>query len=140
TGGEQMSARFMRQDPFNFIPNLKLWIAGNNEPELRSVGEAMKRRFRIIPFPVKIAEEKKDPDLLVKLRAEAPGILRWGIEGCLKWQREGLTAPASITKATGDYIESQDHWSAWLGECCEMDVDAWASSTMLFVSWTQWAR
>src|SRR5262249_5550062 len=40
TGGDKISARFMRQDFFEFTPQFKLVIAGNHKPGLRSVDEA----------------------------------------------------------------------------------------------------
>jgi putative DNA primase/helicase len=54
TGGDEISARFMRQDFFRFTPTFKLMIAGNHKPRLRSVDEAIRRRFHLIPFAVTI--------------------------------------------------------------------------------------
>jgi putative DNA primase/helicase len=67
----------MRQDFFEYTPQFKLVIAGNHKPGLRSVDEATKRRFNLIPFTVTIPEDDRDPQLLDKLKAEAPGILQW---------------------------------------------------------------
>jgi putative DNA primase/helicase len=41
TGGDRVSARFMRQDFFEYTPQFKLFIAGNQRPGLRSVDEAI---------------------------------------------------------------------------------------------------
>ncbi len=50
TGGDRISARFMRQDFFEYDPQFTLIIAGNHKPSLRSVDEAIRRRFHLIPF------------------------------------------------------------------------------------------
>ena len=50
TGGDKISARFMRQDFFEFTPQFKLIIAGNHKPGLRLVDEAIRRRFHLVPF------------------------------------------------------------------------------------------
>ena len=50
TGGDKISARFMRQDFFEFTPQFKLLIAGNHKPGLRSVDEAIRRR--LLPHPL----------------------------------------------------------------------------------------
>src|SRR6476469_7666883 len=45
TGGDRMTARFMRQEFFDFVPTFKLFIAGNHQPRIGSVDEAMRRRL-----------------------------------------------------------------------------------------------
>ena len=62
TGGDKIAARFMRQDFFEFTPQFKLVIAGNHKPGLRSVDEAIRRRFHLIPFTVTIPRGRARPD------------------------------------------------------------------------------
>jgi len=81
TGGEEISARYMRGDFFDFKPSFKLFFAGNHKPRLHTVNEAMRRRLHMIPFSVTIPRAERDPDLPEKLRDEWPGILGWAIEG-----------------------------------------------------------
>jgi putative DNA primase/helicase len=95
TGGDKTSARFMRAEWFEFLPAFKLVIAGNHKPSLRSVDEAIRRRFHLIPFAVTIPPEERDGELTEKLRAEWPGILSWMIAGALEWQAGGLRPTAS---------------------------------------------
>jgi putative DNA primase/helicase len=139
TGGDRVSARFMRQDFFEFTPQFKLFIAGNHRPGLRSVDEAIRRRFHLIPFAVTIPAEERDGELTEKLKAEWPSILAWIVKGCLEWQREGLAAPGAVTAATAEYLNSEDAIAAWIDERCERDVNAWSSSSALFASWASWA-
>jgi putative DNA primase/helicase len=42
TGGDKISARFMRQDFFEFTPQFKLVVAGNHKPTIRTIDEAMR--------------------------------------------------------------------------------------------------
>jgi putative DNA primase/helicase len=95
TGGDPLTARFMRQDFFTFTPSFKLFIAGNHKPGLRGVDEAIRRRFHLVPFTVTVPLAARDPELAEKLKAEWPGILAWAINGCLEWQRIGLAPPAA---------------------------------------------
>jgi putative DNA primase/helicase len=139
TGGDRVSARFMRQDFFEFTPQFKLFIAGNHRPGLRSVDEAIRRRFHLIPFAVTIPTEERDSELTEKLKAEWPGILAWIIKGCLEWQSEGLAAPKAVTAATAEYLNSEDAIAAWIDERCERDPSAWAGASPLFASWAAWA-
>lgn len=54
TGGENIRARFMRQDTFEFTPQLTLMIAGNTQPSFRGVDEAIRARVVLVPFTVTI--------------------------------------------------------------------------------------
>ena len=139
TGGDKISARFMRQDFFEFIPQFKLFIAGNHKPGLRSVDEAIRRRFHLIPFTVTIPPEQRDEALPERLKSEWPGILQWMIKGCLEWQRSGLMPPQAVVDATAAYLESEDALAAWIDDRCERDPRAWEQSSDLFASWTTWA-
>ena len=139
TGGDPITARFMRQDFFTFEPNFKLLIAGNHKPGLRNIDEAIRRRFNLIPFAVKIPMSERDHDLPEKLKAEWPGILKWAIQGCLAWQQEGLAAPKAVRDATAEYLDAEDALGTWLAECCITDKSLHSSSSVLYASWKEWA-
>jgi putative DNA primase/helicase len=119
TGGDTITAHFMRQDDFEFIPQFKLIIAGNHKPLLRNIDEAMRRRLHLVPFTVTIPPDKRDQDLGAKLRAEAAGILNWAITGCLNWQEQGLAPPEAVRSATAEYLDSQDVFGEWVLERTE---------------------
>ena len=118
TGGDPISARFMRQDFFTYVPTFKLVFIGNHKPALRNVDDAARRRFNIVPFLHK--PPTPDQHLEQKLRAEWPAILRWMIDGCLAWQRDGLVRPAIVAAATEEYFSEQDILRQWVEECCEI--------------------
>lgn len=139
TGGDVVSARFMRQDFFEYRPQFKLVIAGNHKPSLRSVDEAIPRRFHLIPFAVTIPAEERDGELAEKLKAEWPGILAWLIGGCLEWQTEGLRPPKAVLDATEAYLSAEDSLAAWMDDRCDCDQHAWSSLSALFASWSDWA-
>ncbi|MCH7592486.1 MAG: hypothetical protein IH989_06890, partial [Planctomycetes bacterium] len=69
-------ARFMRQDPFEFVPQFKLVIIGNHTPSIRNVDEGIRRRLHLVPFTVTIPREERDTDLLAKLSDRARTIFR----------------------------------------------------------------
>jgi putative DNA primase/helicase len=139
TGGDKIAAQFMRQDYFEYTPAFKLVIAGNHKPGLRSVDEAIRRRLNLVLFGLTIPVEKRDKHLAQKLQAEWPGILQWAIQGCLKWQAEGLTPPRAVVEATAAYLESEDAISAWIEERCECKESFQDTSGNLFKSWKAWA-
>jgi putative DNA primase/helicase len=138
TGGDKVPARFMRQDFFEFTPQFKLLIAGNHKPGIRAVDEAMRRRIHLVPFTVTIPVGERDEELTEKLRAEWGGILRWAIDGCSAWQRQGLNPPAIVRDATEEYLAAEDAIGTWLEERC--DIEPTYSSTVadLYASWRGW--
>ncbi len=140
TGGDKISAHFMRQDYFDYVPQFKLFVAGNHKPRLRRVDEAIRRRLNIIPFTVTIPPQERDHQLEQKLKGEWPGILAWAINGCCDWQELGLAPPPSVMSATAAYLEAEDVFGAWIDECCEQDARAWQRSQELFESWKAWAE
>jgi putative DNA primase/helicase len=139
TGGDKMTARFMRCDFFDFVPKFKLCVVGNHKPRLDNVDEAMRRRMLLVPFTVQIPPEERDPDLPGKLKAEWPAILRWMIEGCLEWQQIGLAPPKIVTDATDEYFDDQDTIKEWLEDCTEDGGPyAFTATSQLFASWKAW--
>jgi putative DNA primase/helicase len=141
TGGDTVSARFMRQDFFKYTPQYKITIMGNHQPRLNNVDDAMRRRINIVPFTNK--PEQPDPELREKLKQEWPSILRWAIDGCLDWRRNRLIRPTSVTTATSEYFSSQDLFAQWLEEDCELDPgNDWkrATSAELYWSWSAYAK
>jgi putative DNA primase/helicase len=140
TGGDRVSARFMRQDFFEYVPQFKLLIAGNHRPGLRTVDEAIKRRFHLVPFTVTIPVPERDLELGEKLHAEWGGILQWAIEGCLAWQREGLCAPKAVVDATENYLAAEDVFGQWVEERCATEVNTFGLSSSLFEDWKNWAE
>jgi putative DNA primase/helicase len=132
TGGDPISARFMRQDFFTYSPTFKLAIAGNHKPSLRSVDEATRRRFNLIPFTVTLAAAERDPKLSEKLKEEWPGILAWAIEGCLEWQKDGLAAPEAVASATEKYLAEEDVVGRFIAECCDRHATATSEAGQLY--------
>jgi putative DNA primase/helicase len=116
TGGDTMTARFMRGDFFDFVPQMTLMIAGNNMPSLRGVDEALRARMVLVPFAVTIPPEKRDTALGEKLRREGPAILRWAIEGALAWRQCGLDVPPRVSAASTEYLDGEDLLGQFLAD------------------------
>lgn len=138
TGGDPITARFMRQDNFTFLPEFKLVIIGNHEPVLRNVDDAMRRRFNVIPFRHKPA--RVDRTLEEQLKAEHGRILRWMIEGCVDWFRNGLVRPIVVEAETELYFEEQDLLGQFLTDACEQGPSFYEVTGRLFAAWEKYAH
>ena len=114
TGDASITARYMRQNSFEFTPRCKLVIAGNNKPSLRIVDDAIRRRMHVIPFTRKPL--RPDPNLLSALKAELGGIAWWVFKGVARWKADGLRKPSIVQSLTDAYLADQDVIGAWLSE------------------------
>ena len=138
TGGDKISARFMRQDLFEFSPQFTLIIAGNTKPEITNVDDAMRRRMHLIPFETKPA--KKDVDLPDKLKEEYPAILAWVIEGAKMWLERGLDAPKVVVDATEEYLAGEDALARWVAERCVYGPDNEMATGDAFDDFRTWCK
>ena len=127
TGGEQLTGERKFEHPFKFWPQFKLFLATNHLPEIRNTDNGIWRRVVAVPFDVAFWKEgegsgapelKADLELSDKLQAEYSGILAWLVEGCLKWQRDGLTWPQKVRAKKEAYRQDQDVLGQFLADCC----------------------
>lgn len=140
TGGDKMTARFMRGDYFDFDPQLTLMIAGNNQPSFRGVDEAIRARVVLVPFTVTIPAEKRVKGLSDILQAEeAPAILRWAIDGALEWQKRGLDVPPVIEAASAEYFDDEDTMGQFLTDETRGDATGFVTTTDLHQRFVQWS-
>ncbi|HDR7391248.1 TPA: DNA primase [Bacillus toyonensis] len=138
TGGEKMSARFLRQEYFEFTPEFKVFFTTNHKPIVKGSDEGIWRRIMLIPFTVTIPKDKIDYDLPDKLAKEMPGVLRWAVEGCMKWQTEGLRAPEAVKAATAEYREDMDILAPFIEENCTVNSSVRIEAKSLYENYTKW--
>ncbi|MFB7364184.1 phage/plasmid primase, P4 family, partial [Streptomyces hydrogenans] len=141
TGGDGLTARFMRQDHFTFEPTHKLFLMGNHQPRVSAGGKSFWRRLRLLPFTRTPDTVIEDLDLLL-VAEEAPGILAWIVAGAVDAFRDGLRDPASVTAATAQYAAEEDALARFLDEACHVGGGAQVrTATEVFRSaYERWCR
>jgi len=139
TGGDQVTARFLYREHFEYKPEFKLIIAANHKPEIKGVDNGIWRRIYIIPFDVTIPSEEIDKDLPAKLKQELPGILAWAVQGCYDWQEHGLNPPDSIKSATDSYRAEMDIIGGFIDDICEIDPEKRVPLGSLYASYQEWS-
>lgn len=141
TGGDKLSARFMRGEFFEFYPEFKPWLATNHKPQVRG-DRALWNRLKLIPFHVTIPKERQKPrhEVMAMFRREFSGILNWALEGCVEWQRNGLGIPEEVVAATREYEAEQDTFAMFLEEKCVRAPNARALSLALYREYKSWAE
>ena len=138
TGGDEVQVRFMRQDPFTYKPQFKIWLASNNKPDIRGRDQGIWSRIMLIPFTVMIPPQERDKQLGEKLKKEGEAILSWAVEGCLAWQKEGLNPPEQVLDAVNEYQEETDRLSGFFEDCCTLNPLAKATTRDLYSAYEMW--
>lgn len=140
TGGDSVTASRKYEHEFEFYPEFKLWMSTNHKPIIRGTDTGIWRRVMLIPFTVNIPPDKVDKNLKYKLEQELPGIMKWAVDGCLLWQREGLKAPLAIQQATAEYRSEMDTIGAFINDCCTVGNGYSEKAKQLFKAYLEWAK
>jgi putative DNA primase/helicase len=140
TGGDRISARFLYAEYFDFEAVFKIWLGTNHKPVIKGMDEGIWRRIRLVPFTQRFEGDRADQDLRAKLEGELPGILAWGVRGCLEWQQHGLRTSPIVTAATAAYRSDMDTFAGFLDERCELDETATAGAGELYTAYRTWAE
>ena len=138
TGNDEMTARFLYGEFFNFLPTFKIFMATNHKPVIKGTDHGIWRRIKLIPFTTRIPEEKQDKHLEAKLREEAGGILNWLLEGIARWKREGLKAPRAVLFATDEYRGEMDVIGNFINERCEQQTEFTIRIKELYKAFADW--
>ena len=121
TGGDALTARFMRQDHFTFSPTHHLWLMGNHQPKVTGGGESFWRRLRLIGFNNTVPDHQKVEGLdRILLEEEGPGILAWIINGAVDVIKNGMNPPASVMAATNTYASEEDALARFIDDRCNI--------------------
>lgn len=139
TGGDRMTGRRMREDPWEFWPTWSAFLHTNHRPAVRGTDEGVWRRIRLIPWDVTIPAAERDAALADKLAAEASGILNWIVAGALEWAARGLDEPAQVQEATDSYRSDSDMTARFIREAdLELDLAGEIPSADLTLAHEKW--
>jgi len=118
TGGDTIQAKFMRMNPFEYLPQYKVWLRANHKPSYAGEDGALRRRLLLIPFEHRIPPEKRVErrEIDSRLNEERSGILAWLHRGFVEYRRQGLNPPATVLAKTIEYHEENDPWGQFVRE------------------------
>lgn len=156
TGGDTISARFMRKEFFEFTPTFLIILATNYKPNFRGQDYGLWRRVKLVPFDRKFTAEDRDGHLTNKfLGRRVPtsaflpdddfgdgpaGILAWAVEGAVEWGRDGLNPPATITNSTAEFRETSDALKDFYDEFLVRDPAGRISGKEVWSLYQEWCE
>lgn len=122
---DEVTAEKKYKDPFKYVPTHTLVLYTNHLPRVGANDDGIWRRLIVIPFNAKItgnSDRKNYADFLYENAGGA--VLSWIIEGAEKVikNKYKLKTPMVVEAAINKYRENNDWFSAFVDECCEVDV------------------
>lgn len=140
TGGDMIDARHLNREFFSFVPQFKLTMFGNYQPKITGTDDGIWARVRIVPWLVKIPQERRDQALLEKLKREASGIFNRLLDGLRDWIDKGLIEPQAVTSATQKYREDSDPLGRFLAVCVRSAPGKRVQSSEMHQLFNAWAK
>ncbi len=146
TGGEKITARALYSSTLvEFEPTWLTIMPTNHRPVIKGRDRGIWRRILLLPFerdftndPLIVRDRHRKDKL--QTPAEAAGILRWCVDGALRYLKDGLDPPAKVRAATEQYRDDMNPLGDWLAECCENAPSYKARTLHLWQSWEQYAK
>lgn len=138
TGDALVTARYMRQDFFQFEPTGKLHLITNHLPFL-SDAKSIWRRIHLIRWGVSLPESEWDTRLGQKLAEEYPGILTWLVAGAKAWHNLGrLNPPAPALADKEAYRGDSDIFGDFLRERTMPAPGSTCTVEQMYRAYTSW--
>ena len=140
TGNNTLTARYLRENSFEFKPQFKLFIDTNHQPQISDMTLFESDRIRIIPFNRHFSEAERDIDLksFFAEPANLSGILNWCLEGFALYQTEGLKMPKSVEDATAEYRAQSDRITMFTTQCLKREAGQELRSSAIYERYKTW--
>lgn len=118
-GRDSITARFLNENEFQFIPIYKLFINTNFLPLVTDDTIFNSGRINVITFDRHFTDQEQDKNLKDELKEpeSMSGILNWCLEGLRKYYEEGAEPPECVKEATRDYRDNSDKVGSFISEC-----------------------
>ena len=121
---DEITAEKKYKDPFKFTPTHTIVLYTNHLPRVGANDDGTWRRLIVIPFNAKIHGKSDIKNYADHLYENAGGaVLSWIIEGAQKAINNNfrISVPGVVKDAIGRYRDSNDWFSIFIEDCCEVD-------------------
>jgi P4 family phage/plasmid primase-like protien len=140
TGEDKPKGARKYEQPVDFTPQAKIFLATNYPPRIHADDDALWRRLQVIKFPTSVPKDEQDKTLTSKLiREESKGILAWIVQGAIDWYKNGLETTPEVDAAGSNYRNQQDLIKTFINQCCEVS-DLTISGKKLYDAYRYWVE
>lgn len=140
TGRDTITARFLFQGSFEYVPQFTLFINTNYLPKVLDETLFTSNRINVIEFNRHFSPEEQDINLKDRLRTEQniSGLFNWCIEGLKLFRQEGLKPPMSVGIATRQYAQQSDKIGNFISECLEEEQGSACTAKDAYEVYKKW--
>lgn len=141
TGGDELSARGMREDQTTFMPTHTMILLTNNLPQADGQDEALWARLKLIRFSQSFLA---NPDVHIdqKLADEAEGILAWLVRGSVRFNSltGPLVEPRSVWASSSEWRAGESTFRLFLSEQVVADPKGRVTTPDLREAYRRWCQ
>jgi putative DNA primase/helicase len=141
--GDLISARHIRESPFDFRPTVAHLFSANMLPGVRDMSVGFWRRWVVLEFNRSFAPHEQDRGLAERVvSTELAEIASWAVAGAAQLAARGHYAdPDSSVISLASWRKQADQLSAFIGAACEKaeSDDEYTAAASLYHEYVSWA-
>ncbi len=140
TGNDPLTARFLRQNSFQFVPEFKIFLHANDLPQTTDDTVFSSGRVKVIQFNREFKPEEQDRTLAAAFQKpeNAAGILNWMLEGARLFLCGGLRDPVAVQAAVAAYRAESDVVGCFITECLVRDGKTRTLISNIYAEYQTW--
>lgn len=141
-GRDTITARFLHESEFEYVPYFKLICNTNFLPVTTDPTIFKSDRVQVIPFNRHFEPQEQDKQLKNRLASNESlsGILNWCLQGWLLLNKEGLEEPQAIRTSTEDYAQSSDKLQSFINDCLIKKKDCNLAIKDVYSKYEEWCQ
>lgn len=142
TGRDTVTARFLNQNSFEYVPQFKLLLHTNHLPQCSDLSVFDSGRVLVLPFSRHFAEHEQDKGLKDEFRKpeNLSAVLNWLLRGLAEYRDNGLAPPAAVRAAVSAYRKDSDKISRFVDDVLSENADAEVRTSHLYDAYRTWCR
>lgn len=141
TGNDPLTARFLRQNSFQFMPEFKIFLHANDLPQTTDDTVFTSGRVKVIQFNREFKPEEQDKGLAASFRepANVSGIFNWMLEGARQFLCVGLQDPVAVQAAVAAYRAESDTVGDFIGTCMKAKPGVSTAISEIYDKYKTWS-
>lgn len=142
TGRDAVTARFLGQNSFTYVPAYKLLLHSNYLPKCQDLACFDSGRVLVLPFSRHFEEHEQDRGLKDELRKpeNLSAVLNWLLEGLQEYMVQGLNPPPAVRAAVAAYRKDSDKIARFVEEALVEDSREETRTSLVYLAYQNWCR